>query len=534
MLLTAALHHDLLLVLALLLVIALLHLLSARLRISPPILLVVGGLAVSLLPGMPVVALDPDLVFLIFLPPLLYEAAWRTSWRDFRREGRPITQLALGLVLITALVVGYLTHAMIPGCTLAIGILIGGIISPPDAVSATSVLSGLKVPKRVVTILEGESLVNDASSLIIFRFALAAILTGQFALAPAIGTFFYVSIVGVAVGLGVAWLLFLFHRYLPTTSVIDVALTLMTPHLLYIAAESVGASGVLAVVCGGLFLTHRSSEFLNYRARIQANGTWETLSFMLNGLVFVLIGLQLPMILRDLGMPPAPALFYATVVSAAVILVRPLWVFGSAYMPKWLGLTHQRTVPLPPRALLLVSWAGMRGVVSLASALAIPLTLNDGTPFPLRNFILFTTFTVILITLVLQGLSLSPLIRSLHFADDTDHAAEYRMERHLRARMAQAVVSHLDRHYGDEVVQYEAFSRLRHNYDRLSVESAPENDPPAPQIRERYKSALIDLIGIRRHILRAERCESALDLEIVRRLEETLDFEEARIHSTHY
>lgn len=533
MLLSVALHHDLLIVLALLLVIALLHLLSGRLGISPPILLVLGGLGVSMLPGIPVVALDPDLVFLIFLPPLLYEAAWKTAWRDFWGERRTISLLAFGLVLFTALSVGFITNAMIPGCTLAIGILIGGIISPPDAVAATSVLGGLHVPKRVVTILEGESLVNDASSLIIFRFALAAIITGQFSLAPAIGTFFYVSIVGIGVGLAVGGLMYLIHRYLPTTSAMDVALTLITPHLLYITAESVQASGVLAVVCGGLFLTHRSSDFLNYRARIQANGSWETLSFILNGLVFILIGLQMPMILRDLGMPPAPALLYAGVISAIIIVSRPAWVFVLAYLRVWFSGGRLRP-NLNPKALFLISWAGMRGVVSLASALAIPLTLQDGTAFPLRNFILFTTFVVILCTLVLQGLSLAPLIRALEFEDDQDHAAEYRTERRLRARMAQAVVDHLDGNYVVELGQHEAFSRLRHNYERLSLESAEDGDPQEPVLRSRYKNALVELIQIRRQILRSERCESALDVEIVRRMEEVLDHEEARIHGTRY
>ncbi len=534
-LLSAALHRNVLIMLALLLAVALLHLLSTRLRISPPILLVVAGLAASLVPGMPVLALDPDLVFLIFLPPLLYEAAWHTSWRDFRRERRSIGLLAFGLVLFTALAVGWLTHALIPGCTLAMGILIGGIISPPDAVAATSVLKGLPVPKRVVTILEGESLVNDASSLIIFRFALAAILTGQFALAPAIGTFLYVAIVGVAVGLAVAGGMYLIHLRLPTTSTIDVALTLLTPHLMYLAAESVHASGVLAVVCGGLFLSHRSSDFLNYRSRIQSNGVWDTVSFVLNGLVFILIGLQLPMILRDLGMPPAPALLFAITISAAVILIRPVWVLVAAYLPRWLGLRKlPNAPPLSLKELILVSWAGMRGVVSLASALAIPLTLADGSAFPLRNFILFTTFVVILSTLVLQGISLAPLIRTLQFPRDEAHAGDRDLERRLRARMAQAVVAHLDGHYGPELERHEVFSRLRTNYARLEQGLAAAGDNEVAEVADRYKAALIELIGIRRGILRAERCESALDMALVRHMEETLDFEEARIHHTRY
>jgi Na+/H+ antiporter len=534
-LLSALVHERLLLVLALLLAIAVLHMLSAKLGMSSPIVLVLGGLAISLLPNMPHVELDPELVFLIFLPPLLYQAAWGTSWRDFWKFRRPISLLAFGLVFFTSCIVAVVADAMIPGFTLALGFLLGGIISPPDAVAATSVLGGLKVPKRVVTILEGESLVNDASSLIVFRFALAAILTGQFALVPAVGNFFFVAGLGVVIGVSIAYLIYLIHRYLPTTSTIDVALTIVTPYIMYLAAEELHVSGVMSVVSGGLFLTYRSSEFMNYQTRIQGYGVWETISFLLNGFVFILIGLQLPMIISDLGMPPGPALIYAVVISVIVIVLRLLWVFPATYIPRWLFKSIAAEPRPHPRAVFLVAWAGMRGVVSLAAALAVPLTLTDGTAFPYRNFILFCTFVVILVTLVLQGLSLPVLIRALDFQDDSDPAAEDRLQRRLRARMASAVVQHLDGHYRDELEQFEAFARLRHNYERLSIESDPDvNEVHDPATRARFKKALIELIHVRRAVLKNLRCDTDLDLELVRRAEETLDFEEARIHRTHY
>ncbi|HEX2618425.1 MAG TPA: Na+/H+ antiporter, partial [Flavobacteriales bacterium] len=459
-LLAAFLHERLFLVLLLLFIIAVLHMLSARLHISYPIVLVLGGLGISLIPGMPLVQLDPELVFVIFLPPLLYEAAWTTSWRDFWKWRRPIGLLAFGLVFFTSSIVAVVAHAMIPGFSLAMGFLLGGIISPPDAVAATSILQGLRVPKRVVTILEGESLVNDASSLIVFRFAVAAILTGQFALVPAIGNFFWVAGMGIVVGLAIAYIIYWIHKLLPTTSSIDVALTIMSPYLMYLAAEELHVSGIMAVVCGGLFLSYRSSEFMNYRARIQGYSVWETLSFLLNGFVFILIGLQLPVITADLDMPPLPALIYAVVISLLTIVVRFIWVFPATYIPRFLSKRIRERERRPSlKAVLLVAWAGMRGVVSLASALAIPLSLTDGSAFPYRNFILFITFMVILITLVLQGLTLPRIIAALDLpVEDTETEHERHLTR-LQARMAKAALHHLDTHYKEQVEGTEAFVR---------------------------------------------------------------------------
>lgn len=535
--LTAFLHERLLLVLLLLFVIAILHMLSARLRVSYPIVLVLGGLAISLLPGMPTVELDPQLVFVIFLPPLLYEAAWTTSWRDFWKWRRAIGLLAFGLVIFTSCIVAVVAHAMIPGFTLAMGFLLGGIISPPDAVAATSILHGLRVPKRVVTILEGESLVNDASSLIVFRFALAAILTGHFALLPAVGNFFWVAGAGIAVGLGVAYVIYWVHKLLPTTASIDVALTIMSPYIMYLAAEELHVSGVMAVVTGGLFLSYRASEFMNYRARIQGYSVWETLSFLLNGFVFILIGLQLPVITSDLDMPPLPALVYAVVISLLTIVVRFIWVFPATYIPRWLGRRIRERERRPAlKNVLLVAWSGMRGVVSLASALAIPLLMDDGhTPFPYRNFILFITFMVILFTLVLQGLTLPRLIQALHLPEENIEAEQGRHLARLQARLAKAALQHLDGNYAEEVGTLEPFGRLRHTY----VQQSRLEDPEAievrdPALRRHFKQVMQELVDVRREVLRAVRCDTELDLEVVRSVEDILDLEEARIDRMRY
>ncbi|CAN5548891.1 hypothetical protein BH10BAC2_BH10BAC2_39600 [soil metagenome] len=402
-------HDQLLLIIGLLFCVSMLSMLSEKLKIPYPIFLVIAGLLISIVTGVPIVKLDPDLVFLIFLPPLLYSAAWNTSWHEFWAAKRPITLLAFGLVIFTAGAVAFISHAMIPDFSLAMGFLLGGIISPPDAIAATSLMQKMKLPKRVVTILEGESLVNDASSLIVFRFALAAILTSQFAFREAAGNFFVVVIMGILIGLAIAHIVYALHRFLPTTPSIDTAITLITPYLMYLIAEHFHYSGVLAVVSGGLFLTFRSQDIFSYDTRLKAVSVWQTLVFLLNGIVFILIGLQLPEIIDGLGnYSITEAITYAVIISLLTILIRLIWIYHGAYIPRFLFKSIREKEANPGWKLVFITgWSGMRGVVSLASALAVPLTLNDKiTAFPHRNLILFITFVVILFTLVLQGLSL--------------------------------------------------------------------------------------------------------------------------------
>ena len=329
------LQNHLFLVISLLLGIAVMTMISNKLKLSYPILLVISGLLISLIPGVPAIVLEPDLVFLIFLPPILYAAAWNTSWHEFWKWKRPISLLAFGLVIFTSAAVALVSNAMIPGFSLAFGFLLGGIISPPDAVAATTVLQDLRIPKRVVTILEGESLVNDASSLIVFRFALAAIITGQFNLWDATKTFTLVAFLGIGIGLLVGVVVYAIHRFFPTTPNIDSAITLITPYIMYLTAEHFHFSGVLAVVSGGLFLTYRSQEFFSYETRLSVAGVWDTLIFLLNGFVFILIGLQLPQIVKGLGdYSVAQAVFYAIVISLVTIIIRIIWVFPNAYVPR--------------------------------------------------------------------------------------------------------------------------------------------------------------------------------------------------------
>lgn len=528
------LQEQLLVVISLLFGIAMLTMLSEKLSLSYPILLVISGLLISLIPGMPVITLDPELVFLIFLPPLLYSAAWNTSWKDFWQMKRPISLLSFGLVIFTSAAVALVSHAIIPEFSLALGFLLGGIISPPDAIAATSVLQGLRVPKRVVTILEGESLVNDASSLIVFRFALAAIITGQFHLGEATRNFALVVFMGIAIGLAIAFLIYIIHRFFPTTASIDAAITLITPYIMYIAAEHFHFSGVLSVVSGGLFLTYRSSNLFSYESRININGFWDTLTFLLNGFVFILIGLQLPVIVKGLGnYSLGEAILYGVLMSLLIIVIRLIWVYPSAYIPRWMFKSIREKEPNPGwKNVFLIGWSGMRGVVSLASALAIPLTLAGG-PFPHRNLILFITFVVILITLVLQGLSLKPLIRRLNIIVN-DQEKEQLKALALRIRLAESVLSYLDTNYPQETQHHETYKRVRDRYERMieiskrKLEVGEAEDEEAAFLPH-YRQMLVELIHIRRRELNFVRHNGEFSEDLIREREWELDLEEARL-----
>lgn len=526
------LKDSLLLIVSLLFLVSMLAMLSDKLRISYPIFLVLAGLGISLIPGIPQIQLDPNIVFVIFLPPLLYSAAWYTPWHDFWRLRRPIGLLGFGLVLCTALAIAWFSNWLIPDFSLPLGFLLGGIISPPDAVAATSVLQNLRVPRRVVTILEGESLVNDASSLIVFRFALAAIFTGKFLLWKAEVDFLLVIFMGILIGLAVAHIAYAIHRWLPTTSSIDTAITLICPYLMYITAEHFHYSGVLAVVSGGLFLSYRSHDILSYDSRLQSQSVWNVLVFLLNGVVFILIGLQLPGIVRGLGEYSLhAAIRYGIAISVVTILVRLAWVYPSAYLPRLLSKRIRKREPNPGwKPVLLIGWTGMRGVVSLASALAIPLTLSNGNAFPHRNMILFITFCVILSTLVLQGLTLPLIIRWLKI-EIKDNEEEERLA--IRLRLANIVLEHITSHYPDESRTIEAFSRLKARYERMVAITDGQlkkvgGDGETPAFLPRYRVLLLELVGVQRQEVSRMRRDNEYADELLRNKENELDLEEAR------
>lgn len=525
------LQDHLLTILALLFVTSILALVSERFRVSYPILLVLAGLLISFMPNVPVIHMDPELILMVFMPPLLYAAAWNTSWASFWRLRQPISLLAFGLVIFTSSAIAFFSHWLIPNFPLALGFLLGGIISPPDAVAASSVFQNLKVPKQVVSILEGESLVNDASSLIVFRFALAALLTGNFAAWDAASGFFSVVVFGILIGLAIAHVLYLIHRFLPTTPAIDTALTLISPYLMYLTAEHFGYSGVLAVVSGGLFLSFRSADIFSYNSRLQGDTVWNMLVFLLNGVVFILIGLQLPEIIKGLGnYAIADCIYFAVAISLVTIIVRIIWVYLAAYLPL-LNPKKRAQVDLNWKSIFIVGWSGMRGVVSLASALALPLTLTNGTAFPHRSLILFITFVVILFTLILQGLSLPAILKLMKLEVKEDDA---QLDNQITNKLALAVVNHMDANYRRELQENPVFGRVKARYQQIADMSGQRlSDDAIPQDTAQSNEAmLLDIIRVRRRQLKQMQALKQYPDELIRTKQRELDIEEAEVRKT--
>lgn len=532
-------HEKLLLIISLLFAVSMLVMLGQKLKISYPIFLVIGGLLISLIPEIPMIQLDPQLVFTIFLPPILYEAAWYTSWNSFWKFRRPIGLLAFGLVFFTSCIVAFVSNALIPGFTLALGFLLGGIISPPDAVAATSVLKGIKMPKRIITILEGESLINDASSLIVFRFALAAVITGHFVVEEAISNFFIVGIMGIVVGLAIAHVLYVIHRFFPTNSNIDTALTLMSPYIMFIAAEHFEFSGVLAVVSGGLFLSYRSHEILDHSSRIQTQNVWATIIFILNGLIFILIGLELPVIIHGLnGYSLEEGIKYGIIISIITILIRFVWVYPAAFLPRFFFKKIREKEPNPGwKGPFIIGMAGMRGVVSLASALAIPLTLSNGQDFPQRNIILLITFVVILITLVIQGLALPIVIKSLKVEEIDDLIPEEEQSTSIKLRLMKAALTYMERNLAEDITENELVEnlqkRLKNGIALTSerLESLVCDDTEHNEIA-RFHEIRLELITAQRKELALLKKQKVYDYEVLQKEQSQLDFDETKIHQS--
>ena len=518
----------------LLLAVAVLGLLARKLHLSYPILFVVGGLLLGLIPKLPKVRLDPELVFLFFLPPLLFPAALFTSWRDFRANLRPISLLAVGLVLFTTVSVALLAHWFM-GLPLAAGFVLGAIVSPPDAIAATAISDRLHIPRRIVTILEGESLVNDATALVAYRFAVVAVTTGSFSLAKAGGKFLIVGIGGVLFGVAVGWLAEQFHRRVEDAPV-EITVSLLTPFVAFLGAERFGVSGVLAVVTAGLYLGWHVPEILSFRTRLRGGPVWEMVEFILTGFVFILIGLQLPEVLGALSghsIPISRLVCYALLISFAVILVRILWVFPATYLPRLLSARLRGRDPYPSwRHVTILAWTGMRGVVSLAAAMALPLATQDGRPFPGRDLILFLTFIVILATLVVQGLSLPLLIRWLGVKDDGSMEKE---EREARLKANQAALARLNELEQSDPPKDDALQRLRIEYEDhiRQVEGAEPASAGTPLRRfssEYERLSHLALDQERRTIIQL-RNQNVINDEVLRRVQRDIDLAEARLLS---
>lgn len=528
--------YELELVLGLLVAVTALTSVARGINIPYPILLVLGGLALGFVPGLPHIDLEPDLVFLLFLPPLLFVAGFYSSIRDLRQNARPIAQLAAGLVVFTSCLVAVVAHMLMPELGWAAAFALGGIVSPTDAVAATAIAQRLGAPRRIVTILEGESLVNDATGLVIYRAAVAAAVTGAFSLGETGVRFAAMAVGGVVVGLIVGWIVAWawarLHDYTTT-----IAISLLVPFASYIPAEELGLSGVLAAVTAGVYLGRRSSRLQDpetgSNARLQGGAIWEMLAFLFNGLVFLLIGLQLPGIVGRLGNRSIWELIgLGVILSLTVILARLVWVFPNTYLPRMLNRALRERDPSPPWTWpLVLSWAGMRGVVSLAAALALPLQTADGSPFPGRDLIIFLTFVVILVTLVGQGLTLPWLIRRLCVRDDGAAGVE---EAVARAAASEAAVARIEALGEEWPTHKELIDNLRAQYGHRSRHVGPQDgevDGEAEQELLEHRMIRHEVIDAEREAVIGLRDSGVINDEVLRRIERELDLEEIRMEA---
>jgi CPA1 family monovalent cation:H+ antiporter len=516
--------------LAMIAAIVLLEMWAKYLKIAYPILLVVAGLLLSFIPGLPRVKINPDLIFFIFLPPLLFEAAWSVSFKEMKKWWRIIGSFAFLVVFFTAFSVAIVTNHFIPGFSIALGFLLGGIVSPPDAVSTGAIMNFVKIPKSFAAILEGESLLNDASSLIIFRFAMIAVGTGQLIWHEAALSFFWMITAGAGIGLLLAWAFVKMHKYLPTDAPSDIALTLIEPYFMYWLAEQLHSSGVLAVVAGGLYMSTKRLIFLNSTSRVRGYSVWESFTFILNGIVFLIIGLELPEIvegLRSQGIPLSTAIGYGVLVTGVLIVARIIssyiamlatLIFRPEVAPR--GNSPKRTRFLMP---LLLGWTGMRGVVSLAAALAIPATLSNGVAFPHRNLILFITFVAILLTLVVQGLTLPLFIRRSGifpiFAEQPEDEVKQRIKQELRAHIHQF----LKNKYDQEIQGHAGMEKILKHWEEKSKAAN------AVWMNEKTKAIFIEMLASERDYLTELNKDPSIDEEFIRTQLYQIDLEEERL-----
>jgi CPA1 family monovalent cation:H+ antiporter len=517
---------------ALFVAVAGLNVIARRLDVPYPIPLVIGGLVLGLLPGMPELALEPDLVLLIFLPPLLYSAAFFSDLRALRTNLRPISLLAIGLVLVTIVTVGVLAHEAI-GLSWPMAFVLGAIVSPTDPVAATAIMRRLGAPRRMVNVTEGESLVNDATALVAYKVAVTAAVGGGFSVVNA-GLEFVGSVAGgIAIGLAVGWAVGEIRRRLDDTTT-ELTISLLTAYAAFIPADELGLSGVLAAVSAGIYLGWRSHEIASPNTRLQAFAVWETLVFLLNATLFILIGLQLPVITQGLGGRSAGELIgWAALVCAAVVATRFAWMFTVPYLVRALDRRPaQRERRSPVRERIVGAWSGLRGAVSLAAALALPLQTDAGGALPDRSLVLFLAFAVILFTLLVQGLTLPALIRRLGVREDgSEEEAE-----EIRARLSasQAALERLDELEGADWTLEDTVERLRRQYEfrqrRYKVRAGKIEDEDGIEERSQaYQRLLHELFAAQRQALIRLRNDGAISNDVMHRIERELDLEESRL-----
>ena len=515
--------------LLLLIVVSVLVTVARRLRIPYPVLLLVGGLALGSIPGFPRIDLAPNTVLVLVLPPLLYVAAVFTPIRSFKADIGNIASLAVGLVVASTAAVAGVALALVPAMTMPIAVALGAIVSPPDAVAATAVMERLAVPRRVTRLLEGESLLNDATALTIYRLALVAALaaTPLFTLAL-IGNFLVAAIGGIVVGLVVAWIVTAVRSRIEDVPV-EITISLLTPYAAYLPAEALGFSGVLAAVAAGLYIGRRLSRIAGSDVRLAGRAFWEMLVFLLNGIVFIVIGLQISALGREMDRSTLFGLAgLGVLVSLTLVVVRALWIAGLA---GWQRFAAREPQPLRAPEVVVLSWAGMRGVVSLAAALALPPALPSGAAFPARDALIVITFSVILVTLVGQGMTLPLVIKLLHLGGDEDERHE---ESHARQKLiveAQRRIDELQEQWPDHrplIDQLREAYRHRAEHEE-QLHEAPGNEAEQELVEHRQiRSAVIDA---QREKLQEMRDRGVIDDDVLRNIERELDLEEVRMEA---
>lgn len=533
-------------ILGLLVAVAAIVAVSRRTPIPYPVLLVLGGLILALVPGLPSIHLQPNLVFLLFLPPLLYWESLTAPLRDFRANARPIFSLAFGLVLATTAAVALVAHKLIPGLSWPAAFVLGAVIAPTDEVAVAEVATHLPIPDRVLAILEGESLINDAISLVAYRIAVAAVVTGAFSLAHASVQFLEVGLGGTAIGLMVGWGIVQLRRHLRDDPPVENTISLLTPFAAYLAADTLGTSGVLAVVAIGLYVSRYAPRIISSRTRLQALALWPMLAFLLNGLLFILTGLQLRLILSTRSLHFNAALVgYIAAILAVILIMRVVWIYASIYLRHTVLRLLRRRAPLPPwQQTFLLAWGGIRGGISLVTALAVPLTLAGGTPFPDRDLIICISFCIILATLLLQGIALPWVIPLLKLTEDGN---EEREEKKARLAAIQAALTHLDTvtargkpDKGDSPatdgaalsIQPELIEDLRSHYlsrKRHLTSRALGNDTGPADGAAAYKELRRELLLAERNTVIRLRDEEVINDDVLLRIQRDLDLEDARL-----
>lgn len=540
------------LILVLLAVSAALQVLARRWHLPHPVLLVIGGAALAFAPGLPRPTLDPEVTFLVFVPPLLYWTAFTLSYREFKREFWPILRLGVLLVLVTMCAVAWTAHQLTPEFTWPAAFALGAIIAPPDPIAATAVMRPLGAPAALVSILEGEGLVNDATALVSYRVAVAAAVTGSFSPSSATLGVLIAGAGGVAVGLAAGWLIGRVRRQIGGLPLVGNTLSLLTPFVAYLPADAIGASGVLAVVMVGVYLGRHGPRITTPATRVQAEAMWTMLAFLLESLIFILVGLALRDAIQGVRHhSPGTLLRYTVLVSGVVIGVRLLWVFPSAYLPRLLtrrrDASDHRPRELPQwRWVAFIGWAGMRGGDSLVIALALPVATATGAPFPARHLIIFVTFAVIFVTLIVQGLTLRPFLRALGIGDGNRAESE---EAHARRVATDAALRQLEKIAANdgghpETVRYlrathqrrkrrwTARDRERHEVDDAEHRALePIDEDSAEAESATYRRLRTEMIGAERRAIIDLRDRGVIGDDVMRRIQRDLDLETMMLES---